>query len=106
MLDHYIKLLTENFDFSYVLVVNILTYIIIKFIDEVNGELCVKTWQKRIITIISIAIVFLIYKFNDYDNMIRLVNSSILAPISWSWLLKPICKKFNIDYKDIGKYLD
>ena len=106
MLDHYIKLLTENFDFSYVLVVNILTYIIIKFIDEVNGELCVKTWQKRIITIISIAIVFLIYKFNDYDNMIRLVNSSILAPISWSWLLKPICKKFNIDYKDVGKYLD
>ena len=28
-------------------------------------------------------------------------NSAILAPVFWSWIMKPICKHFKIDYKQI-----
>lgn len=31
-----------------------------------------------------------------------LFNSAILSPVFWSWVIKPICKYFNIDYKDIN----
>lgn len=101
-----IKQIINNFDISYILVINIATYIFIKCVDKLNGEKDVPTWQKRIILLLCIMCISSIYYINDYDDIIKLVNSSILAPISWSWLLKPICKKFNIDYKDIGKYLD
>jgi hypothetical protein len=30
-----------------------------------------------------------------------LINSAILAPVSWSWIFKPLCKKFNLDYKEL-----
>ena len=101
-----INTVINNFDFAYIISINIMTYLLIKCIDKINKEKEVPTWQKRIILFISIICIFFIYYINDYDDNIKLLNSSILAPISWSWLLKPICKKFNIDYKDIGKYLD
>lgn len=101
-----INTIIDNFDFAYIITVNILTYILIKYVDKINKEKNVPTWQKRIILFISIICISFIYYINDYDNNIKLLNSSILAPIAWSWLLKPICKKLNIDYKDVGKYLD
>ena len=101
-----INTVINNFDFAYVIIVNIFTYILIKSIDTLNKEKDVPTWQKRIILFISIICISFMYYINGYDNNIKLLNSSILAPIAWSWLLKPICKKFNIDYKDVSKYLD
>ena len=43
----------------------------------------------------------IIYYITNSDIKI-IFNSFILAPVSWSWIFKPICKKFNIDYKDIN----
>ena len=40
-------------------------------------------------------------KFGIATNRI-LLNSAILAPVFWSWIIKPICKYFKIDYKDIN----
>lgn len=92
----------SNFDFRYIISINVLTYVIIKLIDEFNGNKKVKTWTKRLILIISIIVITVIYKLIGYDNNINLVNSAILAPVFWSWVGKPICKKFNIDYKQIN----
>ena len=36
-----------------------------------------------------------------YDNAIMLVNSAILAPVFWSWVVSPILKKLGVGYKDI-----
>ena len=36
-----------------------------------------------------------------YDNTIMLVNSAVLAPVFWSWVVSPILKKFGVGYKDI-----
>lgn len=88
-----------NFDFVYMLVINILTYLGIKTIDAINGDKPISTWAKRIVLLISIIIVFIGYKINNYPNDIILINSTIAAPVFWSWCLKPLFDKFNIDYK-------
>ena len=91
--------LINNFDFAYMFVVNILTYILIKVIDWANGNKIVPIWQKRLLLIISIIIVACVYTFVGYDNKIILVNSSIVAPIAWSWILRPIFIKLGAGYK-------
>lgn len=91
----------SNFDFGFMFIVNVLTYIIIKVIDYFNGDDKVPTWQKRCVLIISIAAIIGIYITAGYDNTIMLVNSAILAPVFWSWVVSPILKKLGVGYKDI-----
>lgn len=91
----------SNFDFGFMFIVNVLTYIIIKNIDYFNGGNKVPTWQKRCVLVISIATMAGIYIAAGYDNAIMLVNSAVLAPVFWSWVVSPILKKLGIGYKDI-----
>ena len=51
--------------------------------------------------VISIAAMIGIYITAGYDNTIMLVNSAILAPVFWSWVVNPILKKLGVGYKDI-----
>lgn len=91
----------SNFDFGFMFIVNVLTYIIIKVIDYFNGDNKVPTWQKRCVLVISIAVMAGIYITAGYDNTIMLVNSAVLAPVFWSWVVSPILKKLGVGYKDI-----
>lgn len=87
----------NSFDFSFCIVSNILTYLVIKFIDEINGNKPITTWQKRIIMVCCIIVLAIIkLSFGNDTNLI--LNSAILSPVFWSWIGKPIVKKFNIDY--------
>lgn len=105
-LDVVIDKIINNFDFAYMFIVNVLTYIIIKIIDYVNGDAKVPTWTKRLILIISIIVVSTIYVILNYDNKITLLNSAILAPVFWSWIMRPIFVKLGIGYKQIDDYMN
>lgn len=91
----------ESFDFGFCISVNVLTYVIIKILDELNGDVKVSTWTKRIALLASIIIVSVVYYVAGIELKL-LVNSAILAPVFWSWIMKPLCKAFNIDYKQIN----
>lgn len=88
-----------NFDFGYMLTINALTYFVIKVLDDINGDRQVSTWQKRIVLLVCTAIVAVIYKIVGYPNDIILINSTILAPVFWSWIARPILVKFGLGYK-------
>lgn len=105
IIDYIINNILSNFDFRYMLSVNVLTYIIIKVIDELNKEKKVSTLIKRVVLVISIILISVVYKLIGYDNNIELVNSAILAPVFWSWIAKPICSKLGINYKQINDVL-
>lgn len=96
-----ITTIISSFDFSYCISVNILTYLIIKIIDSLNGKKTVSTWSKRIVLLVVILSTGVLYNKIGCDSKI-LLNSAILAPVFWSWIIKPICKYFKIDYKDIN----
>lgn len=91
----------QSFDFAYCVIVNILTYLIIKFIDEFNGDKSVSTWTKRLVLLCCILSTGGVYWFIGKDLGL-LMNSAILAPVSWSWIFKPLCIKFKIDYKKLN----
>lgn len=87
----------NNFDFTFCIIANIATYITIKLITDYKKKSKIKTWNKRIIFLIISIITAIIYCILGSDIKI-IFNSIILAPVSWSWIFKPICDKFNIGY--------
>ena len=105
MFEHIIDILLENFDISYCIAVNIATYLIIKFIDDINGKKIVPRYCKRIILLLVIIVMAVIYHLSGVNSKV-IIDSAILAPVSWSWIFKPLCSKFNIDYRRIEDVSD
>lgn len=96
-----INSIINNFDFTYCLIVNILTFVIIQTIDDIR-KIKTSIWQKRIVLLFVIVFTGIAYYDFGIESKI-LFNSAVLAPVSWSWIFKPICAKFNIDYKQFDK---
>lgn len=101
-----IEKLMENFDFPYMLTVVVLTYILVKIWDRINGDNPVKSIYKKLTLLFSIVFIGGIYILLNYENKIALLNSAILAPIFWNYVIKPIFKLLKIDYKSIDKYMN
>lgn len=99
LIEKLINLIIENFDFSYMITINVLTYIVIKLIDYFNKQKKVKTIIKRLVLVGSILIVAASYLISGYENYTVLINSSICCPVFYSWVLRPILIKCNIGYK-------
>ena len=87
----------NSFDFTFCITANIATYITIKTITDYKKKGKVSTWNKRLIFLIISAIISTIYCLTGSDIK-TIFNSFILAPVSWSWIFKPICDKLNIGY--------
>lgn len=94
-----IKQVFDSFDIIYILMINIVTYFLIKTADYFNGDKKVPVLIKRIFLVLATIIMFYIYKYNNYDDALKLINSSIAAPVIWTWILKPIINKLKIGYK-------
>lgn len=90
----------NSFDFIYCLIVNLLTFTVIKIIDELNKDKEVTTLVKRLVLLGCILLTGVVYWLIGADVKL-LVNSAILAPVAWSFIFKPICKKLDIDYKEV-----
>lgn len=104
VINNIINALISQFDFTYCVIVNIITYLIINFMIKVAGGNVVVP-IKRIVLLFSIIVIAAIYYFLGTDIKV-LVNSAILAPVSWSWIFKPIANKLGWDYKQIDKLLN
>lgn len=98
-MEQIINQLVANFDFALMLIINIITYGIIKIIDELNGNKVPTTWQKRIVFLVTAIVLGIIYKYCTYVPIHVIINSCVIAPVAWSWLAKPIAIRFGIDYK-------
>ena len=101
MIDSLIVSLIENtfncFDIPFCIVVNICTYLIIKFVIDFKPKLINTIWKKRLV-FLGVSICLAILYCLDGSNYKIIMNSVIIAPVSWSWILKPICAKLKIDY--------
>ena len=91
----------SSFDFAYCIIVNILTYSVITIVSNKNKHKDLTTWSKRLILLLLIFFTGGLYILLDCDVK-TLINSAIISPVFWSWVIKPICKYFKIDYKHIN----
>lgn len=103
IINNIIQTTLESFDFAYCIIVNLLTYFVISTINSIQGHKDINTWAKRLVLLITILSTGVVYYLIGSDTRV-LLNSAILAPVFWSWILKPICKKFKIDYKNINLF--
>lgn len=87
----------SSFDIPFCITINIATYLIVNATNEIKQTTKLTTWNKRVIFLFVSIIIGTIYCLlgSDYRTIL---NSVILAPVSWSWIFKPICAKLKIDY--------
>lgn len=93
----------NSFDFTFCISVNILTYLIINFVNSKNGSKNLTTWKKRFVLLGVIILIGAFYIYDAGDKKV-ILNSAILSPVFWSWIMKPICKKFKLDYKQLSLF--
>lgn len=105
-IDIIVKQIIGNFDFSFMVTINIFTYIMVKFITLVRAPKKVNTWQKRAVLVVGTILFGAAYKLVGYENNIILINSAIAAPVIWDWVLRPILTKFGLNYKKIDNYIN
>lgn len=98
-MEQIISQLIANFDFALMLIINIITYVVIKLIDDINGDKVPTTWQKRIVFLVTAITLGIIYKYCTDVPIHVIINSCVIAPVAWSWLAKPIAIRLGIDYK-------
>lgn len=89
--------IVNNFDIPFCITVNIATYVLIKFFTDIKKGLKLTTWQKRLVFLFISIMIGIFYYVQGTDYRI-ILNSIILAPVSWSWIFKPICDKLGVDY--------
>lgn len=94
----------NGFDFTYCIAVNALTYILVTVLIYICHGNVTRT-IKKLVLLFSIVIVSTIYYAIGVDAKL-IVNSSILAPISWTWIIKPILSKLGYDYKGIDNRIN
>lgn len=87
-----------NFDFAFVISINVVAYLIITLIGYITKKEVNKAIKIGITIGVSIILFFLYGGITDVNKEV-LLNSSILAPVSWDWVIKPLCKWIKIDYK-------
>lgn len=87
------------FSLEYMFSVIVASYLVIKFVDTINGERVVPTWLKRLITCLVGAVFFVVFaKFTDVTIQC-LMASFFSAVFVYDTAIKVIIKKFNIDYR-------
>lgn len=105
-IDVVIKQIIDNFNFAFMFIINVLSYLIVRWVYSINKGKYVTTWSKRAILMLCTVVVAIVYKLGGYDSNVKIVNSAILAPVFWDWILRPILIKLGIDYKRFEKYED
>ena len=99
VLNKIVDALISNFDFAFMLSVNVLTFIIIKIIDELNKEQRVSTWIKRFIAVICGAGLAVLFFYSSDVKLPILIYSFILSLVSWDFIFRPIVKIIKKGYK-------
>lgn len=100
-MDEQIKDLLLSFDWQYILSVNILTYVIIKSVDELNKDKIVTYSVKVLIAIVCGLLVSYILFNLGMIELSDCVHNFILSLVSWDYIIKPLLKLISkkLDYK-------
>lgn len=102
-LESILSYVSESFNFAYVITINIVVYLLLYGVGHIIKKEIKKPY--KILTTIIVTIIFaFIYHFTTEITNEQLINSSILAPVSWDWIIKPILQKLKIDYNKDGAF--
>lgn len=98
MIENIIDYAITSFNLGYVISINVLSYLIISIVSYITKK-TINKGIKIIITCICSILMFLLYREVTIIESDILINSTILAPVAWDWVIKPICRVLKVDYK-------
>lgn len=97
-MENIIQQIVNNFDWAYMLSVNVLTYTIVQLYKNGTKKKLNK-FTKQIILIVTSIVLALCYKQLEDVSLRILLNSAILAPVAWDFIFRPITDKLGIGYE-------
>lgn len=90
----------NSLDFSFIFIVNLITYLAIKGIEEIITKKAISKLMKRIITFLIGILVGLVVLQIGETKPVVIFYSFFFSLISFDYIFKPILKKFDIaNYK-------
>ena len=90
----------NSFNWSYMFVINLATYLIIKTINDARKKKSMNRFIKILITsIVALSVGVLNYYLVKDVDLLKLVYSFVLSLVSFDYVFKPILKKIELDYK-------
>ena len=102
MIEEFVKDILTHFDWAYMIVVNVFTYLLIKGVDWANGDKALSKWQKWALSIVSGLIIGISVYYMGGDK-VTLFYSFFVSLFSWDWVFSPIIKKIGFGYKNTDK---
>jgi hypothetical protein len=108
----FLSMVDNHFDIGFMLIINMLTYAGIKIDTEITKRKAIviknrvisRTWQKRIILVLAMAITWGAYLIIGIDtahtSYEALLVSTVFAPVFWSWVLKPLFNKIGFGHSN------
>lgn len=104
-MEEQIKILLSSFDWQYIISVNILTYVVIKTLDEINKDKLVTYSVKVLIAMICGFIVSYLLVELNMITVANCIHNFIISLVSWDYIVKPLLKLVNkkLDYKQKSK---
>lgn len=90
----------NSLDFSFIFIVNLITYLAIKGIEEIITKKAISKLMKRIVTFLIGILVGLVVLQIGETKPVVIFYSFFFSLISFDYIFKPILKKFDIaNYK-------
>lgn len=89
----------ETFCVEYIFCVILATYLLLKCVDYLNGDIPIPTWLKRTSTFLVGTIFLLLFKALTTVSFESLMASYFAAIFVYDTAIKIILKKLDIDYK-------
>ena len=93
-----IDIITNNFNFGLIISINALVYALVTIYESIKKQSAPK-WLKILITILSCSGMGITYLYAANISIDVVLSSCVSAPLIWDWIIKPILKKFKVDYK-------
>lgn len=103
MQENIINQILSSLDFGFIFCVNLVTYLLIKFIEETSNKKITKV-IKRIITFISGVIIgFIVLKINEDSKPVVIFYSFFFSLLSFDYIFKPFLNKFGGEFFNYRK---
>lgn len=90
----------NSFDIAFCLSCNVFIYLVINAINRLKRDNPVEEWEKRVVTFVCIIIMSIIWFIIGTDTKV-IINSALITPVCYTWILKPIFKVMKIDYENL-----
>ena len=102
MKEEIINQILGSLNFGYIFCVNLITYLIIKFLEDCKKIKLVKVKRKYKISlafVIGIIVGLCVFYIDSNTQPITIFYSFFFSLISFDYIFKPLMKRFKFDYK-------